>query len=195
MKHCVDELIELTYQFYPKGLWDHDPGYKTSAEYRRLLDARQGSVNQVIRFRALLNRLHMRFPACSIAQRLYLIPQVMDACFPAKFILPTFKDDDGEHALVMLMSILAPYYALYRTLYFCNENDKAVRAPVSFELSVYEQPYGQAIAEEIETTFGYERMPPEIGHVIVPGACVGNQQLGKATLFDCLFTDDGFHRE
>jgi hypothetical protein len=194
MKHSVDELIELTYQFYPKGLWTEDPGYETLPEYHRLLDARQRSVKEVLRLRALLNRLHMRFPTCSIGQRLYLIPKVMDACFPAKFVLPTFKDD-GEHALVMLVSILAPYYALYRTLYFYNENDKAVHAPVSFELSVYEQPYGQAITEEIETTFGYERMPPEIGHVIVPGACVGNQQLGKATLFDCLFTDDGFYRD
>jgi hypothetical protein len=195
MKHSADELVELTYQFYPKGLWDSDPGYETSAEYRRLLDARQRSAREVIRFRALLNRLHMRFPTCRIEQRLYLIPQVMDACFPAKFILPTLKEDEGEHALIILLSILAPCYALYRTLYFCKEDGSAVRAPVSFELSVYEQPYGRAIMAEIETTFGYERMPPEIGNVIVPGACVRHEPLGKATLFDCLFTDHTFYRE
>lgn len=194
MKHFVDELIELAYQFYPKGVWDYDPDYETSAEQLRLLDARQRSVKDVLRFRALLNRLHMRFPACGIQQRLYLIPQVMDACLPAKLILPTFKVDDGEHALVMLVSILAPYYALYRTLYFFKEN-KVVHAPVLFELSAYEQPYGQAITEEIETTFGYERMPPEIGNVLVPGACFRHRALGEATIFDSLFTDDAFHRD
>ena len=39
---------------------------------------------------------------------------------------------------------------------------------VTFDLLPEERPYAEWIAREIEATFGYEPMPPEIGTVLVP---------------------------
>ncbi|WP_438005201.1 hypothetical protein WME89_41725 [Sorangium sp. So ce321] len=59
---------------------------------------------------------------------------------------------------------------------------------IDFELSADELPYVEWIARDIEATFGCERMPPEIGIVLVPDAAVTPRPLGEARLYDCLFT-------
>ena len=60
---------------------------------------------------------------------------------------------------------------------------------ISFDFSPDEQAYSARIAQEIEATWGYERMPPEVGRVIVPEVATDNRLLGEATLNDCLFSD------
>jgi hypothetical protein len=60
---------------------------------------------------------------------------------------------------------------------------------ISFEFSPDEQPYAARIAQEIEAAWGYERMPPEVGRVIVPDVATDHHLLGEATLYDCLFSD------
>ncbi|WP_437618779.1 hypothetical protein [Sorangium sp. So ce1151] len=62
-------------------------------------------------------------------------------------------------------------------------------AYVSFDLSADELPYAEWIASDIEATFGCERMPPEIGTILVPDVAVNLRNLGEATLYDCLFTE------
>ncbi|WP_437893333.1 hypothetical protein [Sorangium sp. So ce124] len=59
---------------------------------------------------------------------------------------------------------------------------------IDFELSDDELPYAEWIARDIEATFGCERMPPEVGAVLVPDVAVNPRALGKARLCDCLFT-------
>jgi hypothetical protein len=59
-----------------------------------------------------------------------------------------------------------------------------------FDLSADEQPYAVGIAQNIEATWGYERMTPEVGRVIVPDVATDHRLLGKATLYDCLFSDN-----
>jgi hypothetical protein len=66
----------------------------------------------------------------------------------------------------------------------------ARRRDISFDLSPDEQPYAAWIAQDIEATWGYERMPPEVGKVIVPDVSTNSRALGEATLYDCLFSDD-----
>lgn len=66
----------------------------------------------------------------------------------------------------------------------------ARRKDISFDLSPDEQPYAEWITRDIEATWGYERMPPKIGKVIVPGVATDSRALGEATLYDCLFSDD-----
>ena len=61
------------------------------------------------------------------------------------------------------------------------------RRVVSFDFSPDEAPFAAWIAHEIEATFGAERMPPEIGKVIVPEVSTQLQLSGEATLYDCLF--------
>ncbi|WP_437939227.1 hypothetical protein [Sorangium sp. So ce341] len=59
---------------------------------------------------------------------------------------------------------------------------------IDFELSADELPYAEWIARDIEATFGCERMPPEVGIVLVPDVAVNPRTLGEARLYDCLFT-------
>jgi hypothetical protein len=63
------------------------------------------------------------------------------------------------------------------------------RRVLSFEFSPDEQPFAAWIAREIETTFGAERMPPEVGQVRVPNISTNLRSLGEAKLYDCLFSD------
>jgi hypothetical protein len=61
---------------------------------------------------------------------------------------------------------------------------------VAFDLSPDEWPYAEWIAREIEATFDCERMPPEVGAVLVPDVATNRRTLGEARLYDCLFSDD-----
>ncbi|XXT21530.1 hypothetical protein WME94_08195 [Sorangium sp. So ce429] len=62
-------------------------------------------------------------------------------------------------------------------------------AYAGFDLLADELPHAEWIAREIEMSFGCERMPPEIGTILVPDVAVNLRTLGEATLYDCLFTD------
>ncbi|XXY18786.1 hypothetical protein WME88_03930 [Sorangium sp. So ce216] len=66
---------------------------------------------------------------------------------------------------------------------------EATRQDLSFDLSPDEQPYATWIAQDIEQTWGYERMPPLVGKLIVPDVATDSRLLGEATLYDCLFSD------
>jgi hypothetical protein len=58
-----------------------------------------------------------------------------------------------------------------------------------YELSSDEQPYAAWIARQIETNWGCERMPPEVGSVIVPDVATNLRSCGEATFYDCLLSD------
>jgi hypothetical protein len=65
------------------------------------------------------------------------------------------------------------------------------RTNISLDLSPDEHPYAAWIAQDIEATWpGYERLPPEVGKVIVPDVSIDARGLGEATLYDYLFSDD-----
>jgi hypothetical protein len=64
------------------------------------------------------------------------------------------------------------------------------RRDVHLDLSPEEQPYAAWLAREIEATWGVERMPPEIGKVIVPDVATNLRAPGEARLYDCLFSDN-----
>ncbi|WP_437924717.1 hypothetical protein WMF37_37695 [Sorangium sp. So ce291] len=67
--------------------------------------------------------------------------------------------------------------------------DKPTRQVICFDLSPDEQPYAAGIAREIEARWGYERMPPEVGNVVVPDVATNLRRLGEGRLYDCLFSD------
>lgn len=66
-----------------------------------------------------------------------------------------------------------------------------LRTDTRFDLSPEEQPYGSWIGESIESTWGCEPMPPELGKVIVPDVATNLRSIGEATLYDCLLSDNG----
>jgi hypothetical protein len=61
---------------------------------------------------------------------------------------------------------------------------------VRFDLTPDEQPYTASIARDIEATFGCERMPPEVGNVVVPDVETNSRRFGETRLYDCLLSDD-----
>ncbi|KYF55299.1 hypothetical protein BE08_33705 [Sorangium cellulosum] len=61
------------------------------------------------------------------------------------------------------------------------------RHELTFDLAPDERPCATWIAHEIESAFGSEPMPPEVGTTLVPDVVVG---MRDATLYDCLFTMD-----
>ncbi|MGK4002371.1 hypothetical protein WMF31_07095 [Sorangium sp. So ce1036] len=63
------------------------------------------------------------------------------------------------------------------------------REYATFDLLPDEQPCAAWISSDIEATFGCERMPPEIGTMLVPDVMPGLRLPGEARLYDCLFTD------
>jgi hypothetical protein len=67
---------------------------------------------------------------------------------------------------------------------------EAYRNVIGFDFSPDEEPYAAWIAQDIESSWGYERMPPQVGKVIVPDVATNLRWLGEATLYDCLFSDD-----
>jgi hypothetical protein len=102
------------------------------------------------------------------------------------------KERNSE--LGLLVSFLVPCYVIYSSRFVYldqREGGLDTRHEVRFELSPEEQPYAQALVEEIEATFGsYEPMPPEIGNIVVPEVVTSLHVMGEATLFHCLFTDN-----
>jgi hypothetical protein len=65
----------------------------------------------------------------------------------------------------------------------------ATRRDLRFDFSPEEQPYATTIAREIEATYGYEPMPPEVGQVIVPDVETDSRMLDEARIYDCFFSD------
>jgi hypothetical protein len=86
-------------------------------------------------------------------------------------------------------AIVRPEFAAEADKAWEAEHTMATRRDISFAFTPDEQPYAESIAREIEATYGFERMPPEVGNVIVPDVSVGGRLLGEARLFDCLFSD------
>ena len=60
---------------------------------------------------------------------------------------------------------------------------------LGFDFFPEEQPYADRLGRDIESTWGAERMPPEIGQLRVPDVAIAGRLPGEATLYDCLFTD------
>jgi hypothetical protein len=102
----------------------------------------------------------------------------------------------AKHQHTVLLGIDGVCYALPRQVVkpeILTELDRDLdekppvrRCEVRFDLSPEEQLYSAAIVREIETTYGYEPMPPEIGSAIVPDVVSTFRWFGEASLYDCL---------
>lgn len=195
MRHTLQELLAIVYQFYRHTESYDDLGPDTD----ELVAARcqAGSEVPYERWRALLRRLNARFPGNIFTNRsLHLPAGHYDACYTARLFLPPRPGYDRRH-LGFLVSFLVPYYVIYVAhMIHLDPYDPAneghsVREEFAFTFAAAEEPYVRESIKEIEATYsGYEPMPPEVGNVIVPDVFVGNQLLGEVTLYGCLFTED-----
>lgn len=202
MKHTIDELRQILYQHYPRGMWDFEPGYDDTAEYRRLDAARKEAASSE-GWLALLDRLCIRFNGRIFNRSLALATFVSDACTWVSHSLPpdptkntTFsRFNDEDHEIGLAICFIAPYYVLYSSrrvdrtsCALMPESEPRLFHP--FDLDDDEIADAQIMVDEMKALFPeHEPMPPNIGNIVVPDVMAGNQRIGKATLYHCFFTD------
>lgn len=197
MRQSLDELLAVVYRFYPRGQRPENPGYKETEEYRRLVQARIQAGNEDLTgtspWCALLSRLSTRFPEHAIQNGSFHLPTGgMDAGHIGLFWLPPRGLWERNHVLGFWISFLVPSYVIYSSAYIIDRASMSEDGfhVIRFIFSPDEEPYAQALKEEIESIFpGFEPMPPEIGNQVVADVVAGNQTMGQTTLYHCLFTD------
>jgi hypothetical protein len=232
MKHTLDELLDIVYRYYPRGVGIVDgdldvQAIRDSEEHARLVTARRQAAADE-RWYAMLRRIADRVPGMLQNHSLHLPTGALDACYSFTISPPRVAN---RQELWFQVSFLAPYYIIFSSrliesdivapvrgfkfifqgmqfhvprsaagpeLMLINLDDESTKSvtikerdiTVTFDLSSDERPYAEWIAREIETTFGCERMPQEIGTVLVPDVSTDRRTLGEARLYDCLFSDD-----
>jgi hypothetical protein len=218
MKHTTDDLLDIVYCYYPRGIRLDDERYAETEEDRRLSAARRRAIADRQPWHALLRRMEAQFPEQTVYDgSVHLLTGTPDACYSGLLSLPATAPGEQHHLLAFLVSFLVPYYVVYssRTADDPDEIERRskdstyvfrdgvevpdtvpkvqatrpTRRAVSLDLSIDEQPYGAWISRELEATFGCERMPPEVGNMIVPDVSTNRRFRSDARLYDCLFSD------
>lgn len=201
MKHSVEELKSIAYQYFPRGLEGSDPAYEHTEEYRRRRSARARASAEYEVWSTMLDRIEARFPSelhpdVLVENLCYFLESPTagpsDRCFSGALWLPTRGLDEKQHKLGFLVSFVVPYYVVYtNTLVSLQQPDteRDTERVIGFQPSPDEAPFAGGLAQEIEAAFpGHLPMLPEVGKVILPD--IGDlRELGKVTLFDCLFTE------
>ena len=209
MKHSIEELVDVVYRYYPRGVSYDDPGRAQTVEDRRLVEARIEAGTDCERWLDLQRRLNVQFPGMVTDVSVLLKLGTHDAGYAGSVHVPNAAGDDW-YPLAYRVSVLVPYYIVYgarvveelagveprkasrpRTPRFVSvyEHDTMYVVPsslvkpelrgparevpdrrrdLSFDLSSEERPHASTIAQEIEATYGYEPIPPEIGELVVP---------------------------
>ena len=190
MKHSVPDLLALIGQFYPSARWPGDAGYSETAEDQRFMRAvrEAGTGAAYARWTGMLGRLREALPSPVINTSLHLAAASRGPCYEG--VCSLLKTNDAQHNVDFCVSLLAPYYLVYSFRYFREGR----RFEVRFDLDAEEQPCGRAIADEIESTYGYEPMPPEVGGALVADVEIAGARypyVGKGTINDYLFTING----
>jgi hypothetical protein len=204
MKHSVQELFEVAYQYFPRGMVRGDPGHEQTPEVLRQKAARVPASARYEDWRIMLRRLRVRFPEEQfpgfMVNNLSLFLQVptasdFDRCYTGELWLPVRSAKEKHHDLEFLVSFVVPYYTIRSECHLFNgrltrKGNPDVDVETSFDLSPDELPFATAIEEEIRTTFpGHEPILPEVGLTVVPDVQAGNKWFGESTIFTCLFSD------
>jgi hypothetical protein len=158
------ELLEQIYRFYPRGMYTDSPGYDDTEQRARQLDAARRARAAYPQWAAMIERLRTRYVVTDMS--LHVSTGDFDSAYSGQIrsALPE-PCKIGFH-----VSTLGPYYGVL-----------GLGAP-------REEPEVQRLAQEIEATYGYERIPPEIGDVVVPDVAVDGVGMGKARIYDCLLS-------
>lgn len=167
------ELLDLIYQFYPRGMLDihrmHVPAgelvYDDTEENCRLIVAAARGRREWPTWKAMIRRLGDRYSLQD--ESLHLLAGNVDPAYSGRIWLVLGKTSINFH-----VSLLGPYYG--------------IQLPGVPE----EEPVAREIAREIEATYpGYQTIPPEIGNEVIPDVSAG-RDFGSATIYTCLFSED-----
>lgn len=172
MKVTRSELLDLVYQFYPRGMLQFDrmhvpPGelvYNDTEEHCRLMVAAARGRREWSTWKAMISRLGDRHGVQD--ESLHLHSGNIDPAYSGRIWLVLGKTSINFH-----VSLLGPYYG--------------IQLPGVPE----EEPVAREIAREIEATYpGYQTIPPEIGNEVVPDVAVLGE-LGTETIYTLLFSE------
>jgi hypothetical protein len=180
-------LLAIIDQFYPRSMWPGDVGYRETVEDQRFMRAvrEAGTGAAYERWTGMLDRLRESCKGRIINTSLHLAAASRGPCYEG--VCSLLKTEEAQHNVDFCVSLLAPYYLVYGWRYF----QEGRRFEVRFDLDEEEQMYGRKIAEEIESTYGYEPMPPDVGSVLVADIeleGVRYHYVGHGTINDYLFT-------
>ena len=183
----TNALIELVHRYYPASIDNEDPRYKSSEEAQRLSSLIQANAEPPQTWKEFVQRLHEEFTGCMIWDT--TIPW-HDPCWSCRVSLPGFEIGRQQYdAIVCLLSLLAPVYALYAS-HSQEEGSKRNHWTAYPPLPQEYQAHEVKLSALIETTFGFTRLTNEVLFTSVPDLVprTANFGLGKAQLIDCLFT-------
>lgn len=171
MQPTRSELLDLIYQFYPRGMMQLDrmhvpPGdliYNDTEEHCRLFTAVARGRRVWKTWKAMIRRLGDRFEVQD--ESLHVISGQIDSAYSGRVWLIPYHTSLNFH-----VSLLGPYYG--------------INLPGIPE----EEALAREVAREIEATYpGYQTIPPEIGNEIVPDVAVLGD-LGSETIYTLLFS-------
>ncbi len=154
------ELLRLIYRFYPAGMPVENPEYTKTEEYLRRVEAQGVAALERTKWKEMLQRLGAVDASFHI-----LAGGWPDSALSALLELPRARL--GFH-----VSVLGPYYGVHR-LGMADEGSAA-----------------ETIAGEIERTYGFQAIPPEIGYGRVPHVELHSMRMHEATLYGCLLSPD-----
>ncbi len=183
----ANALIELVHRYYPSGIDNEDPRYKSSEEAQRLSSLVQANTAPTPDWKDFIQQLHEEFHGCMIWDT--TIPW-HDPCRSCRISLPGFAVGLQQYdAIVCLLSLLAPVYALYASHSQEQASERRhwiAYPPLPSEFHSHEA----KLSGLIESTFGANRLPNEVLFIPVPDLVprTANFGLGQAQLIDCLFT-------
>lgn len=183
MKHTVEELLHIIYQYYWRTT-SHDESKPWGAR-EALVAARKLAGLPNCPWRELLAWLYTRFPDRVFNGSLHLPTGDFDACYRVTL-------EHQPHDIGLAISFIAPYYVVYNAKHVDKTyyNYDEVWRLHPFDLADDEITDVEAMVAEMKRLFPHhEPMPEEIGNIVVPDVLVGNQLLGMATIYHCFFTD------
>jgi hypothetical protein len=171
MKPTLDELLDVVYRFYPRKMLNIPreyvpPGelaYVDTEEHRCLVEAANRGRAEYPTWKAMTRRLGDRYGLHDLS--LHILAGGTDPAYSAGLWIT------DKITLTFHVSLLGPYYGIH--------------LPGIPE----EVPVAREIAREIEATYpGYQRIPPELGDVVVPELYKPSAYFGVATIYLCLFS-------
>jgi hypothetical protein len=120
MKHSIDELAALVRYYQHKAPWWLNQETEGGEEGERRLVAGRLAGAKYGTWRAMHKRIREQLPACAVHDHSFYLQgsTCCDGPFWADLELPLLSPEIGTDQLIFFVSTLAPYYVIYRQLWY-----------------------------------------------------------------------------
>lgn len=120
MKYSKQELTDIAYSYFARGVGESDPRYKQGVEYDRRMAARVPARARYRDWCAMLARVQARFPTglrdIGVENKSLFLAgagaAALDRCFTGALWLPDQSPAESHHQLEFVVSFVVPYYAV-----------------------------------------------------------------------------------